>query len=123
MRSIVYVLEDDPLVITLFELWCKKFKIKMVLNRSVDQFWKGELPKKRDFCLLDIDLIATQVKKNMDLIDELLKSTNCFMTNDGVTRDTKTYMQLPVYSKIKALELLENMYFLHESNFENITFL
>ncbi len=94
----------------------------MILYKTVDQFWKNELPKKSDYCLLDINLVSAQENKIIELIPTLVAATNCLMTIDEVS-PAKTYMQLSVYSKIKALELLETMYFSRDTNLRDATFL
>jgi hypothetical protein len=122
MKNKLYVLEDSPLVIMLYELWCKKFSMTMILYKSVDQFWKNELPNKTDYCLLDCDLLAIQDNKIADFIPSLIHASNCIMTSNKVDIE-KSFMQLPVYSKIKALELLENMYFSKDNSLRDSTFL
>lgn len=116
MKSKIYVLEDAPIVIMLYELWCKKFSLPMSLYKNAKVFLKDELPNKNDYCLLDVNLLT----KNELVVLELMQMTNCLLTSNDIN-SMKLLYQLPVYSKIKALELLENLLFSREAHRNTIS--
>jgi len=90
------VLEDNPLVIMLYELWCKRFGISLLLFKRIDQLITDVI---KDFTLKSHCFLACDFKNN---------------EADKINLDYKT--------KIKLLELIETLYITRSSLNKNATF-
>lgn len=121
MKRKLFVLEDNPLVIMLYELWCKKFGITLILYKKIDQLYADSLPSKHDFCLLDFDLLKSQGPAGINLFSELNIKLNCIVTSDLINSNAET-MNIKVKTTLMALESIEALYLSKEQYFRDSTF-
>lgn len=106
MKFTFYALEDDSLVIMLYELWCKKFNINFILCDNVDCLLSRLPDKKIDICIVDYSMLTLSSEKVVDGLTKLAECSKLFITS-GHT-DKKTCYGFPIFSKTEVLIKLEN---------------
>ncbi len=106
----------------LYELWCKRFGISLLLFKRIDQLLMYNMISKNDFCILDLELLQKKNGAYLDVIKDLTLKSHCLLASDFKNAEADK-LNLQYKTKTKSLELLESLYFSRSSSTKDATFL